>query len=247
MLQSGEIDLLARDSTWTLTRETELGLQPAFVNLFDQTRILVSRTGSVKSIQDLDGGTICVQPHTTTEFAVADYFKEHKMRFAPLLIPDYHELQAAYLAGRCDGYAAETATLAAFRQSLGAKSDDYRMVSEVLSREPLAVLVRAGDPKWLSVVRWTFFAMVAAEEMNVNSKTIDEDAKSPAVAVRRLLGLEGDLGKALGVDRAWAATVIRSVGNYGEMWERSIGLLGVPRGENNLVRNGGLMYAPSFR
>ncbi len=246
-LQSGELDLLVRSTTWTLGREGNLGLLFAGVNFYDGTGFLVKSAAGVKSVKDLDGATICVQPGTSTELAIADYFRLNKLKFTPVLIQDLAEIQNTYLAGRCDSYSTDASGLAAFRFQQGPKAGEHVLLPEIISKEPLGMMVRKGDDKFFDLVRWTLFAMIQAEESGVSSKNIDEMLKSTNPDVRRLVGTEGDLGKALGVDNRWAVNVIKGIGNYGEMWDRTVAPLGIPRGINNLWNKGGLHYPPPIR
>lgn len=245
-LQSGEVDMLSRTTTWTLGREANLGLLFAGVNYYDGTGFLVKKASGVKSAKELDGATICVQPGTSTELAIADYFRVNKMKFTPILIESLSEIQGAFLSGRCDAYSTDGSALATFRATQPNK-DDLVLLPETISKEPLALTVRKGDDKFFDVVRWTFFAGLIAEEYGITSKNIDSFATSTIPEVRRMLGLEGDMGKALGVDNKFAYNVIKQVGNYGELWDRDIAVLGVPRGINNLWNKGGLQYAPPMR
>ena len=247
-LQSGEIDLLIRETTWTLAREGNLGTDFAGVNFYDGTGFLVKASAGVKGIKELDGATICVQPGTSTELAIADYFRENKIKFTPILIADLSEIQNAYMSGRCDSYSTDLSGLAAFRFQQGPKATDHVLLSELISKEPLGPMVRKGDDKFFDVVRWTLFAQYAAEELGVTQKNVEDMAKTATnPEVRRMLGLEGDMGKALGVDNLWAVNIIKAVGNFGEMWDRSITPMGIPRGINNLWTKGGLMYSPPIR
>ena len=246
-LQSGELDLLVRETTWTLGREGSLGLLFAGVNFYDGTGFLVKSSAGVKSVKDLDGATICVQPGTSTELAIADYFRLNKLKFTPVLIQDLAEIQNTYLAGRCDSYSTDASGLAAFRFQQGPKAEEHVLLPEIISKEPLGMMVRKGDDKFFDLVRWTLFAMLQAEESGVTSKNLDEMMKSTNPDIRRLLGTDGDMGKALGVDNKWAVNIIKGVGNYGEMWDRTIAPLGIPRGINNLWNKGGLHYPPPIR
>ncbi len=245
-LQSGEIDLLVRSTTWTLGREANLGLEFAGINFYDGTGFMVKTAAGVKSAKDLNGATICVQPGTSTELAINDYFRLNNMKFSPILIQDLAEIQNTFVAGRCDSYSTDASGLAAFRFQQ-AKKEDYTLLPEIISKEPLGMMVRKGDDKFFDVVRWTLYAMIQAEESGVTSKNVDEMLKSTNPDVRRLLGNEGDLGKALGVDNKFAVNIIKAVGNYGEMFDRDIGPLGIPRGINNLWSKGGLHYPPPIR
>ena len=247
-LQSGEIDILVRETTWTLGREANLGLEFAGVNFYDGTGFMVKASTGVKSAKDLNGATVCVQPGTSTELADNDYFRLNNMKFTPVLIQDLAEIENSYLTGRCDAYSTDASGLAAFRYQQGAKAGEHILLPEIISKEPLGMMVRKGDDKYFDVVRWTLFAMLQAEESGVTSKNVEETAaKATNPDVRRLLGLEGDLGKALGVDNKWVVNIVKQVGNYGEMFDRTVGVLGIPRGINNLWDKGGLQYPPPIR
>ena len=246
-LQSGEVDLLVRTTTWTLGREANLGLLFAGVNFYDGTGFLVKASTGIKSAKELNGATICVQPGTSTELALADYFRLNNMKFSPILIQDLSEIQSSYMSGRCDAYSLDQSGLAAFRSQQGSKASEHLLLPDIISKEPLGLMVRKGDDKFFDVVRWTLFAMFQAEESGVTSKNVDEMTKSNNPDIRRLLGVEGDLGKALGVDNRWVVNIIKSVGNYGELWDRDIVPLGIPRGINNLWNKGGLHYPPPIR
>ena len=246
-LQSGELDLLVRETTWTLGREANLGLLFAGINFYDGTGFLVKSSAGVRSVKDLNGATICVQPGTSTELAIADYFRLNNLKFTPVLIQDLAEVQNSYLSGRCDSYSTDASGLASFRFQQGSKAEEHILLPEIISKEPLGMMVRKGDDKFFDVVRWTLFAMIQAEESGVTSKNVDEMLKSTNPDIRRLLGNEGDLGKAMGVDNKFAVSIIKGVGNYGEMWDRDITPLGIPRGINNLWSKGGLHYPPPIR
>ena len=246
-LQSGEVDLLSRSTTWTLGREGNLGLEFAWVNYYDGTGFLVKKSAGVKSAKEMDGATICVQPGTSTELAINDFYRLNKMKFTPILIQDLAEIQGAFLSGRCDAYSTDASALATFRFSQGPKADDLMLLPDIISKEPLGVMVRKGDDKWFDLVRWTFIAMITAEEKGITSANVDSFLTSTDPDIRRLLGVEGDMGKALGLDNKWAYNVIKAVGNLGEMWDRNITPMGVPRGINNIWSKGGLQYAPPIR
>ena len=246
-LQSGEVDVLIRSTTWTLGREGNLGLEFAGVNYYDGTGFLVKKSMGVKSAKEMDGATICVQPGTSTELAIADYYRVNNIKYTPVLIEDLAQIQNAFLSGRCDAYSTDSSALATFRATQPNK-DDFVLLPEIISKEPLGAMVRKGDDKWFDIVRWTYFAEVTGEELGVNSKNVDQMlASSTNPDIRRLLGLEGDMGKALGVDNKWAYNIIKQDGNFGEIWDRNITVLGVPRGINNIWTKGGLHYAPPIR
>ncbi len=246
-LQSGEIDLLVRSTTWTLGREASLGLEFAGINFYDGTGFLVNKSLNVTSAKELNGATVCVQPGTSTELAIADFFRDNNLKFQPILIEDLTQIQNAFLSGRCDAYSTDLSGLAAFRSQQGDKKNDLILLPDIISKEPLGLMVRKGDDKYFDVVRWSFLALLQAEESGITSKNVDQMMNSTDPTIRRFVGAEGDLGKALGVDNKWAVNVIKAVGNFSEVWERNITPLGIPRGENNLWNKGGLMYAPPMR
>ena len=246
-LQSGEVDLLVRVTTWTLSREGNLGLAYAWVNYYDGTGFLVKKSSGVKTAKEMDGATICVQPGTSTELAIADYYRVNNMKFTPILIGDLAEIQGAFLSGRCDAYSTDASALATFRFTQGPKADDLVVLPDIISKEPLGAMVRKGDDKWFDVVRWSFIAQLTAEENGITSKNVDTFADSKIPEIRRLLGLEGELGKALGVDQKWGYNIVKQVGNAAEIWDRNITPMGVPRGINNLWSKGGLQYPPPMR
>ncbi len=245
-LQSGEVDLLVRNTTWSLGREAQLGLAFASINFYDGQGFMVRKSAGVASARQLDGATICVQPGTTTELNLADWFRSHAMRFTPVVIEQVEEIRAAFISGRCDAYTNDASSLAAFRASQG-NSDDFLLLPEIISKEPLGAVVRKGDWRFFDIVRWSHFAMVAAEEFGVTSQNIDSFMASPNPDIQRLLGRTGEFGKAMGIENDWAVKIIRQVGNLGETWERNIALLGIPRGINGLWTRGGLQYAPPIR
>jgi general L-amino acid transport system substrate-binding protein len=246
-LQSGEIDLLVRSTTWTLSREGNLGLNFAWINYFDGTGFLVKASAGIKSAKEMDGATVCVQPGTSTELAIADFYRLNNMKFTPILINDLAEIQGAFLSGRCDAYSTDASALATFRFSQGPKASELILLPDIISKEPLGAMVRKGDDKWFDLVRWAYIAQLTAEENGVTSQNIDTFGDSKIPDIRRLLGLEGELGKALGVDNKWAYNIVKQVGNFAEMWDRNITPMGVPRGINNLWNKGGLQYAPPLR
>jgi general L-amino acid transport system substrate-binding protein len=247
-LQSGEVDLLYRSTTWTLGREGNLGGMFASVNFYDGTGFLVKTSLNVKAAKELDGASICVAPGTSTELAIADFFRVNKMKFTPILIQDTSEIEKAYLSGRCDAYSTDASGLAGFRFQQGAKASEHLLLPDIISKEPLGAMVRKGDDKFFDIVRWSYFTQLIAEEYGITQANVDDMAKTATVPeVRRLLGLEGDMGKALGVDNKFAYNVIKNVGNFGEMWDRDITPYGVPRGINKLWNAGGLHYAPPMR
>jgi len=249
-LQSGEVDMLSRNTTWTLTRDTALGLNFTAVTYYDGQGFMVPKKLGVKSAKELDGATVCVQPGTTTELNLADYFRANNMKFTPVVIESLQEVNAAFFSGRCDVYTTDASGLASIRKNDApkGKSDDYVILPEIISKEPLGPVVRHGDDQFLDVVKWTIFATVEAEEYGITSQNVDEmAASSKNPGVKRLLGTTPGLGKAIGLDEGWAKNVIKAVGNYGQIWDRNIPQLGLPRGVNKLWSQGGIMYAPPLR
>jgi general L-amino acid transport system substrate-binding protein len=246
-LQSGEIDLLVRNTGWSLTRESSLGLLFAGVNFWDGTSIIVKTASGVKSVSQLGGATICVLPGTTTELDLADWARAANIKYTPVLISGLSEIRQAFLSGRCDAYTTDSSQVAGFRYMQGAKASELTILPEPIGLGPSGAAVRKGDDKWFDIVRWVHFATLVAESLDVTSKNVDAMKDSKVPDIRRLLGVESNLGHSLGLDDAWAANVIRQVGNYGEMWARDITPLGLDRGKNALWTKGGLQYAPQLR
>jgi len=246
-LQSGEVDILARNTTWTITRDTSLGLNFVGVNYYDGQGFMVHRKLNVKSAKQLNGATVCVQPGTTTELNLADYFRANKMTFKPVVIEKLDEVLNAYFAGRCDVYTTDHSGLISTRATRAPKPDEHVILPEIISKEPLGPAVRHGDDRWFDVVKWSMFAMLEAEEMGLSSKTIDKEASSTNPNIQRFVGSTGDIGKMLGLDNRWAFNIIKQVGNYGESFDNNLKPLGFERGLNRLWNQGGLMYAPPIR
>lgn len=248
-LQSGEIDLLTRNATQTLGRDTALGLNFAHVNFYDGQGFLIPKELGVTSAKELDGASVCVLPGTTTEQNVADYFRVQKMKMNPVVIESTAELSKAFFAGRCDCMTSDASQLAGIR-AVAPKPSDYMILPEIISKEPLAPAVRHGDDQWLDIVNYSVLALIAAEEMGISSENVDEMLKSTDPAIKRFLGVTPGNGKALGLDEKWAYNIIKQVGNYGEIFERNVGTetpLMIERGLNALWTNGGLMYSPPFK
>ncbi len=248
-LQSGEIDVLTRNCTQTLSRETALGLNFVQVNYYDGQGFLVPKKLGVKSAKELDGATVCVLPGTTTELNLADYFRANNMTMNPVVIESTPELAKAFFAGRCDVLTSDASQLASTR-SVSPSPDDYDILPEIISKEPLAPVVRHGDDKWYDIVNFSVLALIAAEELGITSKNIDQMAKSKDPKVMRFLGVTAGNGKALGLNEKWAYNIIKQIGNYGEIFERNVGVntpLKLERGFNDLWTRGGLMYAPPFK
>ena len=249
-LQSGEVDLLVRTTTWTLTRDTALGFDFTGVNYYDGQGFMVNKKLGVKSAKELNGATVCVQPGTTTELNLADYFRANKMTFKPVVIEKVEEVRAAFFAGRCDVFTTDASGLYSTRAANAPNPDDYIILPEIISKEPLGPLVRHGDNQFADIVRWTLFAQIEAEEYGITSKNVDEMMKSDNPTIKRILGVTPGMGKALGVDEKWVYNIIKQVGNYGEMFERNVGMgspLKIARGQNALWTQGGLQYAPPIR
>jgi general L-amino acid transport system substrate-binding protein len=249
-LQSGEVDVLSRNTTWTETRDTALGLDFAGVNYYDGQGFMVRKELGVSSALELDGATVCVNAGTTTELNLADYFRAHDMEFTPVVFEKADEVLAAYESGRCDAYTTDASGLAAQRTKL-ANPDDHMILPEIISKEPLGPVVRHGDNQWGDVVRWTLYALIEAEEYGVTSENIDDQkANSKNPTVRRLTGAEGEMGANLGLANDWSYNAIKQVGNYGEMFERNLGAntpLKLERGLNAQWKDGGLQYAMPMR
>jgi general L-amino acid transport system substrate-binding protein len=249
-LQAGEVDILSRNTTITMTRDTSLGLDFTGVTYYDGQGFMVPKKLGVKSAKELKGATVCVQPGTTTELNLADYFRANKMDFKPVVIERLEEVEQAYFSGRCDVYTTDASGLAATRATRASNPEDHVILPEIISKEPLGPAVRHGDNQWADIVRWTFNAQLEAEEKGITSKNIDEMLASADPSIKRLLGVTPGMGKALGVDEDWVVKVIRQVGNYGEMFERNVGKntpLKLERGLNALWTQGGLQYAAPIR
>ena len=249
-LQSGEIDVLSRNTTWTLTRDTSLGLNFAPVTFYDGQGFMVPKALGVTSALDLDGATVCVQPGTTTELNLADFFRANGMTFEPVVIEQLAEVNSAFFAGRCDVYTTDASGLASIRATVAPDPADYVILPEIISKEPLGPVVRHGDDEFFDVVKWTVFALIEAEEKGITSANIDEMMASEDPTVQRLLGVTPGMGEAIGLPEDWAYNAIKQVGNYGEIFDRNVGpetALGLDRGLNDLWTRGGLMYAPPIR
>ncbi len=246
-LQSGEVDILSRNTTWTFARDAGLGLNFVGVNFYDGQGFMVTKKRNVKSARQLDGAAICVQPGTTTELNLADYFRANKMKFKPVVIEKLEEVLNAYFAGRCDVYTTDVSGLIAARASRAANSGDHVILPEIISKEPFGPVVRHGDDHWFDIVRWTLFAMIEAEELGITSKNVDQQAQNSSPVMQRFLGAKGEFGKMLKLDNRWAFNIVKQVGNYGESFERHLTPLGLDRGINRLWNKGGLMYAPPLR
>ncbi|MGT3163492.1 amino acid ABC transporter substrate-binding protein [Yersinia enterocolitica] len=249
-LQSGEVDILSRNTTWTSSRDAGMGMLFTGVNYYDGIGFLTHNKAGLKSAKELDGATVCIQAGTDTELNVADYFKANKMQYTPVTFDRSDESAKALDSGRCDTLASDQSQLYALRIKLG-KPDEFIVLPEVISKEPLGPVVRRGDEDWFALVRWTLFAMLNAEEMGVTSKNVEELAAKPTTPdMAHLLGQEGNYGKDLKVPNDWVVKIVKQVGNYGESFDRNVGMgseLKIKRGQNALWNNGGLQYAPPVR
>lgn len=249
-LQSGEVDVLSRNTTWTQTRDTSLGLNFTGVTYYDGQGFMVKKDLGVKSAKELDGAAVCIQAGTTTELNLDDYFRSNNMKYTPITYDKGAETVKGFEAGRCDVLTSDQSQLYALRIQL--KDPNSAMVlPEVISKEPLGPLTRQGDDEWFNVVKWSLFAMVQAEDMGISSKNVDDlKANSKDPGIRRMLGLEGIGGKGLGLPNDWVYQIVKQVGNYGEAFDRNVGAdspLKISRGLNALWTQGGLQYAPPFR
>lgn len=249
-LQSGEIDMLARNTTWNMTRDASQGSVFVATSYYDGQGFMVPKSLGVKSAKELDGATVCVQTGTSSEQTLADYFAANKMKYKTVVFDTTEATQGAFLSGRCDAYTTDMSDLAGAR--LRAKNAaDYVILPEVISKEPLGPAVRRGDFDWFEIVRWSFAAMVEAEELGVTSANIDQLKQTSKNAdVKRLIGTGEDMGKMIGLDKDWSYRIVKQVGNYGESWTKYFGpnsKLNLPRGLNRLWTDGGLMYAPPIR
>jgi general L-amino acid transport system substrate-binding protein len=246
-LQTGEIDMLARNATWTYTRTNQLGLTFTAVNYYDGTGFMVAKASPAAHAKDLAGATICVQAGTDTLLGIQDYFSRNGLKFSLVTFESVDTMKAAFAGGRCDAITSDATQLIGIRSSLPTTTE-YRLLPEIVTKEPLSPAVRGGDDQWANIVRWSFFAMVNAEELGLTAENVKAQAASSSDPnVQRLVGKTGDLGKMLGLDQAWALTVVAQVGNYGESFKRNLEPLGVERGLNRLWRDGGLMFAPPLR
>jgi len=249
-LQAGEIDVLSRNSTWTLTRDASLGVVFTGINYFDGQGFMVPKKLKIDSAKKMNGATVCVQAGTTSEKNVADYFGANGMKYKPVVFDTAEAITSAFFAGRCQVYTTDMSDLAGARTK-APNADDYVILPQVISKEPLGPSVRRGDDEWFQIVRWTLFAMIEAEEDGLTQANVDQQKTSNKdPGVQRFLGVSEDTGKLLGLDAGWAYRIVKQVGNYGESFERNLGPktpVGLPRGVNNLWTKGGLMYAPPIR
>ena len=248
-LQSGQVDVLSRTTTWTQTRDTANGLNFTAVNFYDGQGFLVRRSANVQRARDLAGATICVTSGTTNELNLADWARSNNVQVQPLVFDQNEETRNAYIAGRCDAFTTDASQLAGIRSALR-DPNEHVILPDIISKEPLSPAVRHGDDQWFDIVRWTVFALIEAEELGITQANVDQMLTSANPAVRRLLGNSGDHGPLMGLDRRWAYNAIKAVGNYGEVFERNLGRgspIGLQRGVNDLWTRGGLMYAMPVR
>ncbi len=248
-LQSGEVDVLVRNTTWTSSRDTSLGLNFTGVDYYDGQGFMVRKALKVNSALELGDASVCVQQGTTTELNLADFFHAHNMKLKTVTFATANEAVKAYDAGRCDAYTTDASGLYAERLRL-ANSNDHIVLPEIISKEPLGPAVRHGDDQWFDVVKWTLFALINAEDLGITKGNVDEMMKSPSPEIRRVLGLEGNSGESLGLTNDWVVRIVKAVGNYGEMFENDVGAnspLKIERGLNKLWSKGGLQYAPPIR
>ena len=248
-LQSGEVDVLVRNTTWTLSRDTSLGLNFTGVDYYDGQGFMVHKALKVNSALELNGASVCVQQGTTTELNLADFFRAHNMQLKSVTFATANEAVKAYDAGRCDAYTTDASGLYAERLRLS-NPNDHIVLPEIISKEPLGPAVRHGDDQWFDIVKWVLFAMLNAEELNITQNNVDEMVKSSNPEIRRFVGTEGNYGEQLGLTKDWAVRIIKLVGNYGESFERNVGQgspLKIDRGLNKLWSKGGIQYAPPIR
>jgi len=248
-LQSGEFDVLSRNTSWTMSRDVQLGLEFIGVTYYDGQGFLVPKKLKVTSAKQLNGATICTNTGTTTELNLADYFRANNLKYKVIAFEKNAEVLAAYDAGRCDVYTTDASGLYAERLKLKAPND-HLILPEIISKEPLGPAVNTGDQQWGDIVRWVLFGLVNAEELGINSKNVDQMLTSQSPEIRRVLGAEGAFGESLGLTNDWLARAVRKVGNYGEIFERNVGqgsTLKIKRGLNALWNKGGILYAPPIR
>jgi general L-amino acid transport system substrate-binding protein len=248
-LQSGEIDVLSRNTTWTLSRDTSLGANFTGVTYYDGQGFLVKKSLKVNSALALNSASVCVQTGTTTEQNLADYFKGNNMKYEVIAFATADETVKAYESGRCDVFTSDVSQLYAERLKV-ANPADHVVLPEVISKEPLGPMVRHGDDQWFDIVKWTLYGMVGAEELGMTQKNVDEMVKSDKPEVKRAVGTDGNLGEQLGLTKDWLVRIVKATGNYGESFERNVGSgskLGIARGLNNLWSKGGIQYAPPIR
>ena len=248
-MQSGEVDVLIRNTTWTISRDTSLGLNFSAVNYYDGQGFLVRKKLNIKSAKELAGASICTQQGTTTELNLADFFRSNNLKYDAVVFATNDETVKAYESGRCDAFTTDASGLYAERLRLS-NPDEHMVLNDIISKEPLGSSTKHGDDQWFDVVKWVHYALVTAEELGVTKANVEQMKASPNPEIKRLLGTEGEYGKAMGMGNDWAFNAIKHIGNYGEMFERNVGKesrLKIERGLNNLWNKGGLQYAPPVR
>jgi general L-amino acid transport system substrate-binding protein len=249
-VQSGEVDILSRNTTWTLTRDASLGLDFVGVTYYDGQGFMVPKKLNVTSAKNLKGADVCVQSGTTTEKNLNDYNKSNNLNMKPVVFEGLEASVKAFFSGRCQAYTTDGSGLASIRNKEASNPDDFVILPELISKEPLGPAVRRGDDEWFAIAKWVVFALIEAEEYGITQANVDKMKASTDPAVQRILGTGEDMGKLLGLDKEWAYRAIKAVGNYGEIFERNVGpksALKLPRGLNNLWNKGGIMYAPPIR
>ena len=249
-LQSGEIDILSRNTTWTLTRDASLGLEFTGVTYYDGQGFMVPAKLNLKSAKQLKGATVCVQSGTTTEKNLTDFSRANNLNIKPVVFEKQEAATGAYFSGRCVAFTTDASGLASVRNKDAKNPADHVILPDLISKEPLGPVVRRGDDEFFTIAKWVGFALIEAEDYGITQANVDKMMTSDNPAVGRILGSTEDTGKLLGLDKNWAANAIKAVGNYGEMFDRNVGpksALGLPRGLNNLWSNGGIMYAPPIR
>jgi general L-amino acid transport system substrate-binding protein len=247
-LQSGEIDILTRNTTWTLDRDTKLGFNFVGTTYYDGQGFMVKKSMKINSALELSGASVCTQTGTTTELNLADYFRNNKMKYEVVAFATADETIKAYESGRCDVFTTDASQL--YAQRLKFANPDDIVLPEIISKEPLGPVVRQGDDQWFDIAKWTFFAMLNAEELGINSKNVEEMKKSSSPEIKRVLGIEGNLGEGLGLTNDWVVRIVSKVGNYAEIYDRNLGAgskLKIERGVNRLWNKGGIQYAPPIR
>lgn len=248
-LQTSEVDVLTANTTWTFSRDAELGVDFVSTTFYDGQGFMVNKSLGVNEVKDLDGATVCVLPGSTSEKIAADVFRANNIEYTPVVIEDKNELNNAFFGGRCDAHVQSTSGLSSARATVAPNPDDYIILPGIYGKDPMGPVVRQGDAGWSDVVKWTVYAMMSAEELGITSENVDEMKSSDDAETQRLLGVSGDLGTKLGLDNEWAYRIIKQVGNYGEVFDRNVGAgspLKLERGVNALWTNGGLLYTPPF-
>jgi general L-amino acid transport system substrate-binding protein len=249
-LQSGEIDILSRNTTWTLTRDASLGMHFTGTTYYDGQGFMVPAKGKIKSAKQLKGATVCVQSGTTTEKNLTDFSRANNLNIKPVVFEKQEASTSAYFSGRCQAFTTDASGLASIRNKEAKNPAEHLILPELISKEPLGPSVRRGDDEFFAIAKWVVFALIEAEEYGITQANVEQMKSSTDPAVGRILGSTEDTGKLLGLDKSWAANAIKAVGNYGEIFERNVGpksALGMPRGNNNLWNKGGFMYAPPVR